>query len=304
MKKTAIYIFISFALLFVGIIIFTVVTFFNNSKVINTYEDKTYVIEQSFSSIDIDVKTINITFNNSDECKVICSEKSNLTYDVVVDNNTLKIKVIDERKWYEKISINFSKANMNLYLPISNFVSLDIKSETGNIIIPNSFTFENVKISGTTGNVNFNANVTKQIAISQTTGNININNASTAIIKATTTTGNISLTNINSSKDITLNATTGKITLSNVSCYDLLSNGTTGSIILNNVIASNDIHLERSTGNIILNDVDAITLKLIASTGNITGTILSNKVFQASSSTGIIKVPSVQSGGVCYKFIM
>ena len=49
-----------------------------------------------------------------------------------------------------------------------------------------------------------------------------------------------------------------------------------------------------------INDVDAITLKLIASTGNITGTILSNKVFQASSSTGIINVPSVQSGGVCY----
>ena len=54
-----------------------------------------------------------------------------------------------------------------------------------------------------------------------------------------------------------------------------------------------------STGDIRLTDVDGANLILSASTGDITGTIRTDKVFTAHASTGKVSVPGTTTGGRC-----
>ena len=73
----------------------------------------------------------------------------------------------------------------------------------------------------------------------------------------------------------------------------------TGEVILTDLVCSGDLRVESSTGDIRLTDVDGANLYLSASTGDIEGTILTDKVFSAHSSTGKVSVPAAAAGGRC-----
>ena len=57
--------------------------------------------------------------------------------------------------------------------------------------------------------------------------------------------------------------------------------------------------LRRSTGDVELNACDAGGLSLKTTTGDVTGTLLSEKVFITDTSTGDVSVPKTTSGGKC-----
>ena len=59
------------------------------------------------------------------------------------------------------------------------------------------------------------------------------------------------------------------------------------------------IDIERTTGDIKFNGCDASELVIVTDTGNVKGTLLSDKVFIAKTDTGSIKVPETVSGGKC-----
>ena len=65
------------------------------------------------------------------------------------------------------------------------------------------------------------------------------------------------------------------------------------------MIASGRIDLERSTGEVFFDGCDASEIKVKTSTGDVTGTLLSSKVFITHSSTGRIAVPDSITGGRC-----
>ena len=62
---------------------------------------------------------------------------------------------------------------------------------------------------------------------------------------------------------------------------------TTGNIKLTNVITEENITAETTTGHITFENSDAQTLNAKATTGNITGTLLTNKIFDAESEAGL-----------------
>ena len=80
--------------------------------------------------------------------------------------------------------------------------------------------------------------------------------------------------------NITIDVSTGEVNMTNIKCTDLTSRGSTGNIVLTGVAADGKIHLERSTG-------------------NITGRLLSDKIFTVESHTGKIEVPQTVTGGKC-----
>jgi DUF4097 and DUF4098 domain-containing protein YvlB len=68
---------------------------------------------------------------------------------------------------------------------------------------------------------------------------------------------------------------------------------------MNNVIASGNYTIERSTGDVTFNGCDAAELLVEVSTGDVTGTLLTEKVFVVRSSSGKIDVPETITGGKC-----
>ena len=59
------------------------------------------------------------------------------------------------------------------------------------------------------------------------------------------------------------------------------------------------ISAERSTGNVNFENSDAAGICVKTSTGDVTGTLLTEKVFTAETSAGSISVPDTKTGGKC-----
>ena len=84
-----------------------------------------------------------------------------------------------------------------------------------------------------------------------------------------------------------------------VQCTSLLSKGKTGDLFLTNVIATGCLTLERTTGDIELDRCDAGQLHIQTQTGDIKGSLLTEKVFSTQTETGRVSVPQTVTGGIC-----
>ena len=68
---------------------------------------------------------------------------------------------------------------------------------------------------------------------------------------------------------------------------------------MDHVTAANQSSIERSTGHVELAACDASELHLKTDTGDVTGSLLSDKIFFAESDVGSVDVPKTTTGGVC-----
>ena len=75
--------------------------------------------------------------------------------------------------------------------------------------------------------------------------------------------------------------------MKNVSCKSSHQTVIPEVLSWTNVIASDEFNLERETGDIELNGCDAQTIYVKTDTGNVTGTLLSEKVFITETDTGM-----------------
>ncbi len=304
-KTKMIWIIVAVCFLVVGLLVFlgamAVIKFDFTKLSTEKYQTNTYEASGDFDSISIDVDTTEIEFVPSEngQCKVVCFEKETEKHSVAVKDGALKIDTIDSRKWYHHIGFSFSSPKITVYLPQSGYSSLSVYTHTGNIKIPDGFAFESLYISGSTANVECDADVSKAMNINLSTGDISINNAALGEVELSVTTGKIKLNSVTCSGALKLLVSTGRTELTDVSCKALNSRGTTGKVILNNVLADGLIAVERSTGDITLIDSDAAELNINTTTGDVTGTLLSAKVFITKATTGRIDVPTSTTGGKC-----
>ena len=267
----------------------------------SSYETNIYDINEEFNDIYIIADTADITFEPSNDgiCRVSCYEDTKARHIVEVQDGTLTVKVVDEKKWYDYIGVNFISPKITVYLPKAEYSSLAIEESTGNIEIPKNFEFEAIDISLSTGDVNCYASATADLKITASTGDINVINARVGSIDLTVSTGNISASGITCNGDIGIRTTTGETYLTDIVCKSVTSSGSTGNIFLNNVVAEEKLSIERSTGDIRLDASDAAEIYITTSTGNIEGDLLSEKVFIVRTDTGRIDVPNSITGGRC-----
>lgn len=245
----------------------------------STEETKTYIIEETFDKINIDVDIDNINIYQSDENKVVYVESENISLESKVASDTLFINRIDNRKFYDRM-FNFSSFKLDLYLSKELIESLNIYCSTGDITIYEGFNFDNVDVSNSTGDVIIKSNVTTNLSIENSTGDIEI-------------------INCNKTGNIDVETSTGNVNLSNVNCNKLDISISTGDTRLNNVILKEDLNIDGSTGSVYLDSFDAANIYITLSTGNVNGTVLSSKFFIANSGTGYVSVPETREGGEC-----
>lgn len=245
------------------------------------FQTNTYEFNENFENISVDVKTATVIFVPSDEevCRIECFEEDKLTHSVKIQDGTLMVYTVDNRKWYDHIVISFKTPTVTIYLPEEVYDSLSVVTKTGNIEIPDGFCFETVTITGTTSSITCNASVSKCIELNTTTGNISLGSSETETIE--------------------LSATTGKVTANDIACNKLTAETSTGQIFLQNVIAEESIQAETSTGGVIFEGCDASDIAVKTSTGSVEGTLLSEKIFDVHTATGSIRVPDTTSGGRC-----
>ncbi len=284
-KATKIWLIAATAFIVVGVLIFIVALAtanFDFTKLsTKEFETMTYEFNQDFDNISVNVETATVIFASADDgvCKVECVEERKVKHSVKIQDGTLTISAVDNRKWYDYIGITFKTPKVTVYLPKDVYTSLSVKTATGNIDVPDKFKLETLAITGTTSNIACYANVSKSIELKTTTGNITLGSAQT--------------------ETVSLSATTGKVTVKGVACKNLTAKCSTGHIELKNVIAQEHIKVENTTGGVNFEACDAADITVKTSTGNVRGTLLSEKIFVTDTSTGRVRVPSSASGGRC-----
>ncbi|MBQ9070896.1 MAG: DUF4097 family beta strand repeat protein [Clostridia bacterium] len=247
----------------------------------NSFEEKAVEVDGSFNSIEIHTDTADITLISSDDgkCRVVSNDRKKIEYSAISEDGALKIKSTDTRKWYERM-FSFGAPTLTVYLPKEEFASLIIDESTGNIKVTDNFNFATLNIKVSTGNVILENITADSVSVETSTGKIDM--------KDTACTG-----------EITLKVSTGDTYLHSVRCKNLTSTGNTGDISVTNVIAEGKFDIERSTGDVNFDSSDAAEIYVKTDTGNVKGTLLSDKVYIVSSDTGKIDVPKTITGGRC-----
>ncbi|MBQ3552384.1 MAG: DUF4097 family beta strand repeat protein [Clostridia bacterium] len=304
-KATKTWLIIAASLVVVGLIMFAVVmseykwdfTKLSTGK----YETNIYEISEEFSDISMNTDTADIIFalSNDGKCRVECYEEEKAKHFVEIQEDTLVIKMIDEKSWYDYIGINFGSPKITVYLPKVEYTSLFINESTGDIQIPKNFKFDSVDISLSTGDVNFFASASELIKIKTSTGNICVESACAGELDLSASTGGITVSNVICGGDVNIKVSTGKTNLTDIKCKSLTSSGDTGDISLNHVIAAEKFLIKRSTGDVKFDGSDATEIFIETNTGDVMGTFLSEKIFFVSTDTGSVDVPKSITGGRC-----
>ncbi|MBQ3284429.1 MAG: DUF4097 family beta strand repeat protein [Ruminococcus sp.] len=283
MSRTAkIWLIIAGILVVLGPILIVCATAANGNFGKQEYKTVAHEVGSTFDQIAVDTNVTDITIATADEkqCKVICAEPVKMKHTAQVENGTLVICSSDTRKWYENLfSFTFKNPKITVFLPQTEYASLQINARTGDVRIPSGFTFDTLTVNGSTADVECSADAT-DLNIKLTTGNVVLHDTEAGKAAIETSTGNIRFDSVTAKGNISVKATTGDITLKDT-------------------IAENDLRIQSSTGCVRFEGCDASDISVKTSTGDVTGYLLSDKVFITATSTGDVNVPKTTSGGKC-----
>ena len=204
----------------------------------STETTKTYVIEDKYNDIKVEGTTfdVNVYLSNS-ENKVVYVENKKVIVETKVIDGVLTIKQIDNRKFYDML-FGINDFEVSLYLTEDLINSLNIEGKTGDIEINKGFTFNDVVISNSTGDVEFEGNVNNNLTIKNSTGDVEVDSS-------------------NIGGNLVLETSTGDIELNNTNCNKLDIQVNTGDTDLVNTLVVTDFNMEGSTGDVRFEGFDA-----------------------------------------------
>lgn len=279
-------------------------TDFDFSKLVNIgYENVTYFgnTGDNFRIIDIESTDCDVILRYSDDksWKVVCPQNDKVKYKAESKNGTLTVRRIDERHWYDHIGVNLPFVNAKIYVYVADteFLTIKVRTTSGDITVPHDFSFRDASLETTSGDISFaSESKSTEVTLKTTSGDI-VFSGKAQSFTATSTSGDIKADGLEAS-GTNIETVSGDISVSNAE--SVVSAGTTsGDIDLKLVVADDTIRASTVSGNVRLAGCDAHIIKLSTTSGNITGTILSPKIFSASSISGTIKVPPSEGNDRC-----
>ena len=265
------------------------------------YVTNTYEITDPFDNLSIETDTADITvlLSQDGSCKVECYEEQMAKHAVAVNEETLSIRVENEKTWYDYIGFCFETPQITLHLPEEKYVALFIEASTSNIEIPKELSFDSVDVSTDTGDVAISASTTGVTKITAGTGDINVEGVSAGALELSVSTGMITAKDVACNGNFTIRVSTGRMNLTAVTCKNLVSTGDTGDTMLDRVIVEEKLSIERNTGDVRFENSDAAEMYVKTDTGDVSGSLLTAKMFITSTDTGSVRVPASTAGGRC-----
>lgn len=229
-----------------------------------TYHLTSHTVEESFTSISVDVQECSVRLLPSQDgvCRVECPENEDVTYSISVEQQTLTVVEKDTRPWWGRIQIGFNLGNMELtiYLPEQTYQNLSVETISGDVSIPDSFSFDSANVHNTSGAVRFSAGVAQELTIETISGNLDVTG-----VKPQT---------------LTLQTTSGEVNIARG-------------------IVGGSCRIDSVSGGVNLIDCDANALEISTISGDVSASLRTGKDFSTQTVSGNVDVPSSTSGGTC-----
>ena len=303
-KGTIVAIVVAIVLIIVGGILLAMgLSFAGSATPESTLTQQETMIQESFENIQIDTQDCDVTFvpyNGTADTQVLILERENVHHDVWVEDNTLKIKMVDERDWTDHIGvfgIIEENPEITLYLPLKAYKSVHVTTETGDMNLPQLMSEETL-LRSDTGEIRCESAACETLDCMTDTGDILVTCVEVSEIRLTATTGSVTLTD-GEAEDIYLKNTTGEIELESVVCRRLTCESETGDVELEWVQAEEYLQVFTTTGGVGIVDSDAGKVNIETDTGDVSGYFRTPKWFTANSNTGNVQVPEGRGGGEC-----
>lgn len=303
----------------------------------------TYAVTEHFTDIVVRGAECDVRLLPSEDgaCTVLCNETDRITHHVAVENRTLVIHRTDNRKWYEHIGFMWQywgPIEVIVYLPDRAYETLELRTASGDIDVPDDFSFARADADTSSGSIHWTAEVRGNLSLRSVSGGIAAGGTGAETLSLHSTSGNIAVDSVKvngafscqtvsgrlkindmtcqsatvyaTSGDVTVDALkadtefscktiSGKQDISRVACQSAVINATSGSVTLSDLIASETLHMEAVSGDLKLIDCDAAALWLKTVSGSIMGTLRTEKVFDTHTTSGSIRVPNTVTGGTC-----
>lgn len=304
-KRAKIWLIVAASLMVLGLIVYGagVVLMDGDLSKLGTakYETNTHTLYEEFRDIRVELDTADIRLLLAEDGVgyIECYEETNARHSVTVENGTLTIRVVNEKKWYEYIDVDWSTPEITVYLPKEEYGALTVKGDTGSVMLPKTIRFDSIDVDTDTGGVVCLSSASKSIRIKTSTGTIRVKEVQAETLTLSASTGLVSASSVTCRGDVAIRVGTGLTVVNNVSCQNLTSVGDTGDISLNQVIVAEMLSIERSTGDVRFEGSDAAEIFVETDTGDVKGTLLSEKVFVVETDTGRVNVPKSVTGGRC-----
>lgn len=239
------------------------------------YELETCVVEEPFENIEIqtDWQDIRLLPSETPECKVVYAGNETLTYTVKVESGTLKINTEEHREWYQYLSnFNFGDyTDVTLYLPEKDYQSLSISTSSGNVIVPESFSFASASLKANSGNLSLLAAVSGDLNAESSSGEIKVEGGASGNIHVQTGSGNL--------------------LLKQCSPESMQAVSSSGNVSATDIVAKQGIVIKTGSGEVNLSSSDASELTITTSSGSVRGSLRSGKRFIVNTSSGDVSVP-------------
>jgi len=304
-RKTKIWLIVAASLIGLGCVIFggamTVLNWDFAKLGTVQYETNTHSLEEAIIDVKIVTKTADVIIRPSgdEEISVVCFEQTRAKHAVSIKDGVLEIRLVDERKWYDYIGINFKSPRITVSIPRGQYGKISLRTDTGKVVIPAEFGFEEMEITVSTGDVNCEASVSGAMKIKSTTGSIHLQELSADTLALSASTGKITAQKVNCAGAASLKISTGDINLLELRCQSLTASGDTGDILLKDVTVEEAMSVETDTGKVKFDRCDAGEMQIKTDTGSVTGSLLTPKIFFAETDTGRVDVPKTTTGGKC-----
>lgn len=219
-KSTKVLLILSSVLLAVGIVLCGAalclkgfdITAFNSEK----FTDKVYTLDEDFESITVDALDADVEFYESpdDKFSVICPENENVTHELSVTDGTLSIfRNAPETSGFFNISLGSGDRRIRIFLPQKSYSSLKVETAMGDVAIPPIFTFDDMRIYTTSGEITVKAAATGLMLFSTASGDISISDTEAPIVELSTVSGEVELEKLVAEKSIYVKTTSGDIEL-------------------------------------------------------------------------------------------
>lgn len=266
------------------------------------YEKNTVEVTDEFSDISIESDWADIVLVPSEDenCRVVFRQRSDLDYTASVSDNTLVVKEYDKRQWYDRIDYSFSSdiADITVYLPVKQYGKFNATIVSGNVSVPADFSFNGIAIKGTSGEIECKASAAESLQIETDSGCINASGLTSKMLSLSTFSGDIKIADVNCT-GCSAKTDSGNMKMNSLNCNNVIAGSFSGDITLKNVIVKGNITAESSSGNVRFDKSDAGEISVKTDSGDISGTLLSEKIFMIQTFSDDVNVPKTTSGGKC-----
>ena len=261
------------------------------------YEHKEEVITEDFTKFDIAEISENVEIRPSADGQVTIDyyDAEDYMHNIEVSDDTLMIKVKtydDDTPWWKRFTFSFDIEGLMstvdniehptvIYLPEDSYGSLSIFNVSGDVIVPENYSFDGVDVDTTSGEITIECAASGKVSINTISGGVTLSNINATSLDISTTSGDVRLTDGKVSGRSDISTVSGEIFLTRFETDDLNSDTVSGEVKLDSLTVN--------------------TAGITTTSGDVTGTVTGNHEFAVDTTSGDVSVEESLRGESLFK---